>query len=82
MEYGVYQHYKGRYYRVLFVGRDADTLEETVIYHGVYIDPEFGVNPIWARKRTEFERPLEDGRIRYTYLGPFPQALENIRDKL
>jgi len=81
MKYGIYQHYKGQYYRVLFLGRDADTLEETVIYQGLYTN-EFGVNPIWTRNKKEFEKPLEDQRIRFQYLGPFPQALESIKDKL
>ena len=81
MEYGIYQHYKGQYYRVFLFGRDADTLEETVLYHGLYTD-KFGVNPVWTRNKSEFEKPLKDGRTRYTYIGSFPEALESIKDKL
>lgn len=82
MEYGVYQHYKGKFYRVFLLGKDADTLEETVLYQGLYYDEKFGLNPNWTRKKSEFEKPLADGRVRYTYIGHFPEALESIKDKL
>ena len=74
---GLYQHYKGGYYWVQGIGRDSDTLEEVVIYRGLYKN-EFGRNPHWTRKKELFLKPLEDGRERYRYLGAYPQATEGL----
>lgn len=39
---GIYRHYKGRLYQVLNVGKDAETLEDVVIYKDKN-------NNIWVR---------------------------------
>ncbi|MBI5797729.1 DUF1653 domain-containing protein [Candidatus Woesearchaeota archaeon] len=79
MERGLYRHYKGKYYWVQGIARDAETLEETVIYQGLY-ENEFGRNPLWTRRKTEFENPLEDGSLRYIYIGSYPEATEGIEN--
>lgn len=45
---GKYQHYKGKMYEVLGVGRHSETLEEVVIYRALY-ESEFGKNALWIR---------------------------------
>lgn len=51
---GIYQHYKGKNYKILHVGYDTDTTQEVVIYQSLYINSEFGENAIWVRKKAEF----------------------------
>jgi hypothetical protein len=51
----VYQHYKNKkYYTIIALGRDSDTLRDVVIYQGEYDDAEFGVRPVWVRPYAEF----------------------------
>ena len=69
LDYGMYQHYKGNLYRLLFFARDADTLEKTLVYQGQYSDEEFGIMPVWTRALKTFQQPLTDGRERYKYIG-------------
>lgn len=44
---GIYEHYKGPHYKVLYVARHSETLEELVIYE----DEKKG---IWARPLSMF----------------------------
>ena len=39
-----YKHFKGETYKVLMIARDSETLEDIVIYEGLY-----GDHIIWAR---------------------------------
>ncbi len=41
---GVYRHFKGNLYRVLYVARHSETLEEMVVYQALY-----GERGIWVR---------------------------------
>ncbi len=45
---GIYRHYKGRKYKVHFVSKHSETLEEFVVYQTLYNNPEskFWVRPI------------------------------------
>ncbi len=56
---GKYQHYKGKFYQVLGVGRHSETLEEFVIYQAIYDSPEFGKNSIWIRPKLMFLEEVE-----------------------
>ncbi|PIN73725.1 hypothetical protein COV20_05900 [Candidatus Woesearchaeota archaeon CG10_big_fil_rev_8_21_14_0_10_45_16] len=57
-----YQHYKGNHYQVLGTARHSETLEEHVIYQGLY-DSEFGKDPLWIRPKKDFEEDVTiDGR--------------------
>lgn len=49
-----YQHYSGKEYRVLGFSRHSETLEEMVVYQGLYDCPKFGPNPIWVRSKAMF----------------------------
>ncbi len=46
---GIYKHFKGHVYKVLCVGRNADTTEEEVVYQNVNDE-----NDIWIRDKKEF----------------------------
>ncbi len=67
MEPGVYRHYKGKLYRVLYVATHSETLEKLVVYQALY--GEFGY---WARPLTMFTEMVEvDGKPmpRFQYIG-------------
>lgn len=73
---GIYRHWKGSNYVVLFVGRDSNNdsnREEVVIY--LSLGAEFA-GRINVRKVSEFleEITLPDGGYvpRFTYVGPAP----------
>lgn len=57
LKLGTYQHYKGKFYEVIGIGRHSETLEELVVYHALYDSKEFGKNAIWVRPKSIF---LED----------------------
>ena len=46
---GKYQHYKGKFYKVIGVARHSEILEELVVYRALYDSKEFGKNALWAR---------------------------------
>lgn len=45
---GIYKHFKGHIYKVLYIGRDVDSLTEKVIYQNIE------TNEIWVRDKQEF----------------------------
>ena len=58
---GVYRHFKGNLYRVLFTARHSETLEEMVVYQALY-----GENGCWVRPASMWQETVErDG-----YRGP------------
>lgn len=60
---GVYEHYKGKRYEVIGVGRNSETLEELVFYRALYDSEEFGNRSLWARPRDMFLEDVEvDGQ--------------------
>ncbi len=44
-----FKHFKGNIYKIVTIAKDADTLEDVVIYQGCY-----GDKPVWSRKVEEF----------------------------
>ncbi len=46
---GVYKHFKGHVYKVIAVGKDAENLEEKVVYQNVEDESD-----IWIREKNEF----------------------------
>lgn len=55
---GVYRHFKGNRYRVLFTARHSETEEELVVYQALYGEGGYWVRPA-AMWNEEVER---DGR--------------------
>jgi len=55
---GIYEHYKGKRYKVLGVGHHSETLEEMVIYKAMY-----GKKLLWVRPLKMFLEEVEvDGK--------------------
>ena len=64
LKLGKYRHYNGNLYLVTALARHSETLEEMVVYQGLYESVEFGRNPVWTRPLKSFLEPVEvDGRI-------------------
>lgn len=64
---GIYRHFKGNRYRVLFTARHSETEEELVIYQALY-----GEGGYWARPAVLWNEEVErDGKKvrRFTWEG-------------
>lgn len=46
LKLGLYQHYNGKYYRVLGICRHSETLEPLVVYQALYGDYGLWVRPL------------------------------------
>ena len=58
---GIYQHYKGKKYRVIGVAKHSETLEDMVVYEALY---ENEVSKLWVRPLDMFLEEVEiDGKI-------------------
>ena len=57
---GLYRHYKGKSYRVLFTARHSETEEPLVNYH-----PEDRPDSLWARPEAMFHEIVDtsEGRV-------------------
>ncbi len=54
-----FQHYKGNKYELIYSGVHSDTLEEYVVYRGLYDSEEFGKNPLWVKPKETFFENVE-----------------------
>jgi len=64
---GGYEHFKGKKYEVIGIGRHSETLEELVIYRALY-----GKHDLWARPLKMFLEKIEINRKkvpRFKYIG-------------
>ena len=62
IEPGLYKHYKGNLYEVLFLANHSETLEEMVVYKALY-QTRFGNNSLWVRPAKMFEELIQlDGK--------------------
>jgi hypothetical protein len=69
IEPGIYEHYKGKKYRVIGVAKDADSLEDYVVYEALYPNK---LSKFWVRSVQNFsDEVLINGKKvkRYKYLG-------------
>ncbi|WP_125560900.1 MULTISPECIES: DUF1653 domain-containing protein [Pseudoalteromonas] len=65
---GIYQHYKGPKYQVLFVATHSETEEAMVVYQTLYGDYDH-----WVRPLSMFSETVEiegEQMPRFNYLGP------------
>ena len=56
---GQYQHYKGKIYEVIAVGKDCETLEDVVVYKALYQTEDFPMGQIWTRTIEDFVATVE-----------------------
>jgi hypothetical protein len=66
IQLGIYQHFKGNYYKVIGIAKHSETLEEMVVYQALY--GEYG---LWVRPVSMFDETVEvNGEIkkRFTYI--------------
>ena len=72
LKLGIYEHYKGKKYKVIGIARHSETLEELVVYMALYDSKEFGRNALWVRPKKMFlETVIVDGKEvpRFRYIG-------------
>ena len=51
---GIYRHFKGNLYQVLFEATHSETMEEMVVYQALY-----GERGIWVRPKNMFTEKIE-----------------------
>jgi len=56
---GKYQHYKGKFYKVIGIAIHSETQEKLVVYKALYESKEFGKNALWTRPLTMFIEKVE-----------------------
>ena len=64
---GLYRHFKGREYRVLFLAQHSETEEWMVVYQALY-----GDRGLWVRPASMWSETVECGgvsRPRFEYIG-------------
>jgi len=65
---GIYLHYKGGKYEVLFTAKHSETLEELVVYKALYNND---VSKLWVRPATMFFELVEvQGELVPRFSGP------------
>lgn len=67
MKKGIYKHFKGNEYELLFVAKHSETLEEMVVYKALY-----GDGGIWVRPADMWEEEVVhhgEAVKRFTYIG-------------
>lgn len=64
---GLYEHYKGNHYVVLYIAQHSETLEKMVVYRQLYKD-----GAVWVRPLTMFKETIERDGLqipRFKYIG-------------
>lgn len=46
MKKGIYEHYKGKRYELLYIANHSETLEKMVVYKALYGEGEIWVRPL------------------------------------
>lgn len=54
MKKGIYKHYKGNMYELLYIANHSETLEKMVVYKALY-----GEGEIWVRPASMWEEEIE-----------------------
>lgn len=58
---GIYRHFKGKLYRLLYVAKHSETMEDMVVYQALY-----GERGIWVRPAAMWSEHVD----REDYHGP------------
>jgi len=69
LKLGVYEHYKGKKYRVIGVAKHSETLKDLVVYEALYKNE---LSKLWVRSLVMFLEEVEvDGKPipRFKYIG-------------
>jgi hypothetical protein len=45
----IFEHFKGKKYKIIEIGRHSETLQLQVVYQSLYDSAEFGDHAIWIR---------------------------------
>lgn len=61
LEKGIYRHFKGNLYRLLYLAKDSETLEPVVVYQALY-----GERGVWVRPASMWLEQVD----RESYHGP------------
>ena len=67
MKKGIYRHFKGNLYELLYVAKHSETLEDMVVYRALY-----GEKSIWTRPLSMWDEEVktDKGKVRrFTYIG-------------
>lgn len=62
---GKYRHFKGNEYRVLYLAKHSETLEEMVVYQALYGDKGFWVRPASMWNETVMHNGVSLRRFEY-----------------
>jgi len=62
LKLGIYEHFKGMRYRVLYIARHSETLEELVVYQQLY-----GTGDVWVRPLPMFVE-IVNGVSRFRFI--------------
>ena len=57
---GIYRHFKGNEYEVLFTAKNSETTEEMVVYRALYGDGD-----IWVRPASMWDEEVERDGVKY-----------------
>lgn len=55
----LFQHYKGKKYKILAIGVHTEEYEKYVVYEGQYNCEKFGDKPVWVRPLKMFFETVE-----------------------
>ena len=66
---GIYKHFKGNTYKVLYIAKDSETLEDIVVYTDVNNNSK-----IWARKKDMFLSKVDKNK--------YPDVVQEYRFEL
>ena len=64
---GIYRHFKGNRYRLLYVAKHSETMEPMVVYRALY-----GEGGLWVRPAAMWAEPVEKENYsgpRFSYIG-------------
>ena len=58
MKIWIYKHYKWNLYEVLYFAKNAQNLEDFVVYKALYNSHEFWNNAVWVRPKSIFTQKI------------------------